>query len=160
MRPLLDRDHAQLSAVLTQLLAEDVDVTAREVARQHPTLKNVTAFTRNAQRARLIEDAKRRQDEVRAVAVGPHRQRIASVSDRLQRKAKESAQLQAQLNALVASHVACVRAVLHHGGMPALERFWRDYQAIGDSVRAAGAMPASADVIALPSGPHPPTQRR
>ena len=159
MRPILDRDHTELSAILAQLLADDVDVTAREVARRHSTLKNVTAFTRNAQRTRLIDEAKRRQTEARAIALGPHRQRMASVSEQLQRKTEESTQLQAQLSALVASHVACVRAVLRNGGIQALERFWKDYKDIGDSIRAAGAVPASAEVITLPSRPKPPSRR-
>lgn len=160
MRPLLDRDHAKLSAVLEQLLAEDVDVTAREVARRHPTLKNVTAFTRNVERAAMIKQAKRRQDEVRAVALAPHRSQVASITSQLERKAAEVVELQAQVSALVTSHVACVRAVLRHGGMPALERFWSDYKSIGDSVRAARAVPASAEVIAMPSRSRPPPRRR
>lgn len=157
MRPALDRDHAQLSAVLADLLARDVDVTARAVARQHPTLKNVTAFTRNRERMHLIEDAKRRQNEVRAVVLEPHRERIASVSEQLQRKTREAEDLHTKVEALVSSHVACVRAVLRHGGMPALERFWNDYKTIGATIRGAGAVPTGADVTSLTSRPKQPS---
>ncbi len=149
MRPLLDPQHSELAAVLADLLANDVDVTAREVARRHPSLKNVTAFTRNPERVALIEDAQARQKALRAIALDPHRKKVASVTEQLQAKSDEAEALKGQVNALVASHVACVRAVLRHGGMPALERFWADYKAIGMAVREAGAVPPGAQVIPL-----------
>jgi len=70
------------------------------------------------------------------------------------------AQLNAQLKSLVASHAACVRAVLLHGGMPALERFWTDYRLIGDTVRALGAVPSGAQVIDLPVSAQRKVRRR
>lgn len=69
MRPLVDQDHAELKAILSALLLEDVDVSAREVARRHRSLKNVTAFTRNDARAQLIDAARIRQREIRAVVL-------------------------------------------------------------------------------------------
>lgn len=67
----------------------------------------------------------------------------------LERKRAETVELRAQVEALVTSHVACVRAVLRSGGMPALERFWKDYKAIGDAMRALNAVPAGAAVVKL-----------
>ncbi len=150
MRKLLDDDNAQLTRILVELMSQDTDITVREIARRHPTLRNASAFTRNAQRTKIIEEAKRRQEEARAVNVTPHRQRAATLAERLEHRDEEVALLRSQVKALVASHAACVRAVLLHGGMPALERFWTDYKGIGDAVRALGALPAGADVIELP----------
>lgn len=76
MRRLLDEDNAQLKAVLAELLSQDTDITVREVARRHPTLGNASAFTRNGQRMKIIEDARRRQEEARAAAVAPHKQKV------------------------------------------------------------------------------------
>lgn len=147
MRVLLDPSHHELSEVLDQLLEEDVDVTAREVARRHPTLKAVTAFTRNAARAQVIADAQRRQQEVRSVATTPHRKRAETLSEQLERRGEKVTELEGAVSALVASHVACVRAVMRHGGMPALERFWNDYKEIGEQVSSLGAIPEPAPVI-------------
>lgn len=149
MRVLLDPAKHELNAVLSQLLEEDVDITAREVARRHPTIKTVTAFTRNQARAQVIADAKRRQQEVRAVATDPHRQRAETLSEQLERRGARLKELEGTVDALIASHVACVRAVMRHGGMPALERFWHDYKAIGEIVQKVGAMPEPAQVIDL-----------
>lgn len=151
MRVLLDPSHQELGAVLDQLLEEDVDITAREVARRHPTLKAVTAFTRNAARAQAIADAQRRQQEARSVATAPHRKRAETLSEQLERRGEKVSELEGAVGALVASHVACVRAVMRHGGMPALERFWKDYKEIGEKVSSLGAVPESNPVIKLAS---------
>lgn len=68
MRKRHDPDNATLKGVLENLIAENVDVTIREVARRHPELNNASAFTRNPGRMTLIDDALRRQAEVRAIA--------------------------------------------------------------------------------------------
>ena len=43
--------------------------------------------------------------------------------------------LEAQLTHMVAAHAGLIRAVQMAGGGPALERFWRDYKAVGDAVQ-------------------------
>lgn len=149
MRVLLDPAQQELNAVLAQLLEEDVDITAREVARRHPTIRTVTAFTRNQARAQVIADAKRRQQEVRAVATDAVRQRAETLSEQLERRGARIKELEGTVDALIASHVACVRAVMRHGGMPALERFWHDYKAIGELVEKVGGVPEPARVINL-----------
>ena len=149
MRVLLDPSHQELHAVLALLLAEDVDISAREVARRHPTIKTVTAFTRNQARATAISEAQARQREVRAVATMPHRRRAESLGEQLERRGELLEAQENKIDALIASHVACVRAVMRHGGMAALERFWKDYRAIGETVRSLGAVPESANVIDL-----------
>lgn len=101
MRKLLDDDNAQLARVLADLISEDADITVQEVARRHPTLHNASAFTRNAERSRIIEDAQRRQQEARAVAVEPHRQKAATLAEQLSRRDAEITVLRGQVEALV-----------------------------------------------------------
>lgn len=47
MRLLLDPKNEELADILNTLLTDNIDITAREVARRHSTLKNPSAFTRN-----------------------------------------------------------------------------------------------------------------
>jgi hypothetical protein len=47
---------------------------------------------------------------------------------------------------------ACIKAVLNHGGMPSLERFWHDYKAVGDVVKNPGGGPVQAGVLRLIPG--------
>ena len=68
------------------------------------------------------------------------------------------AELEVRVKARVASHAACVRAVMLHGGMQALEKFWADYKVIADTIRSLDAMPDSAEVIGLTSRGGKPTR--
>lgn len=149
MRPVLDADHAELREVLTSLLAGDVDVTSREVARRHSSLKNASAFTRSPDRLKLIVAAQQRQQDARRLVAEPHEKKTQSLADKLQEKEARVVELERQVEALIASHSACVRAVISHGGMPALRRFWTDYKAIGDALATIGAIPGGAKVIEL-----------
>ena len=146
MKPLSDADHAELKAVLESLLRVDMDITFRSVCRLHPTLKNQSAFTRNAGRRTLIEEAQRRQVDARNVRAAPS----ASLSEKLNVKSAELKSCQAQVAAFVAAYAACIRAVRNHGGDKSLERFWAEYKDIADVLRDVGAMPVKGQLIHLP----------
>jgi hypothetical protein len=149
MRPVKDAEHSDLREVLESLIANDVDVTVREVARRHPTLKNASAFTRSEARVALIEQARQRQQDARKVRAGPEAEKALTLSEALEQRTQRVEQLELQVKQLVASHAACVRAVMMHGGMASLERFWAEYKAIGEGMKALGAVPQPADVVPL-----------
>lgn len=153
MRRLLDGESHELKKVLETLLAEDVDITVREVARRHPSLRNASAFTRNPQRLALIEGAQQRQVDARRISTEPEKRRSESLSEMLEERNRQIAELEARVVALIASHAACVRAVMQHGGMQALERFWADYKSVADVLREVAALPGKADVVGLPISP-------
>lgn len=144
MRETLDATHEELKRVLSELLATDVDITAREVARRHSSLKHASAFTRHKERAALIEQAQRRQADARNVRGAPIAEKAATLAEQLAEKTARVAELERQVSSLVASHAACVRAVMQHGGMQSLQRFWRDYSGIAESLSALGAVPSGA----------------
>lgn len=150
MRQLLDDQNQELQLVLDKLIAEDVTITAREVARRHPRLNNASAFTRNSARSAMIGNAQKLQENARRVRIGPALEQVEAASTALVKSNEEVAKLRSQVDALVASHVACVRAVLKHGGMAALERFWIDYKGIAAELRALKAIPQGGTVVELP----------
>lgn len=149
MRKLLDNDNVELNTILESLLREDVQVTVREVARRHSTLRNASAFTRNATRMALIEAAQGRQNDARKVVLEPLRNKAADMTQALASKTTEVETLERDIAALVTSHAACIRAVLNHGGMASVERFWKDYKGIGDAVQRLRAVPTGAQVVPL-----------
>lgn len=149
MRVLLDDRNQELQLVLDALIAEDVTITVREVARRHPRLKNASAFTRNAARTAVIVKAQQLQENARSVRLGPATEQAEAATTALEKRDEEVAKLRSQVDALVASHAACVRAVLKHGGMAALERFWIDYKGIADELRALKAIPPGGTVVEL-----------
>ncbi|SPS02927.1 hypothetical protein [Cupriavidus taiwanensis] len=149
MRKLQDPHNAELRAVLDGLLVDNIDITIREVARRHPELKNASAFTRNPVRMGLIDEAIRRQCEVRTVAAGLHIQDATTIEDARKQDAQIK-ELQRQVKHLVAAHAGLIRSVQLAGGMSALERFWQEYKSIGDTVRALDAVSDGAVVLTLP----------
>jgi hypothetical protein len=149
MRITVDGTHEELRQILEKLLAADIDITAREVARCHSVLKHPSAFTRNAKRRELLEQAQHTQSSARAVRTTPFSQKAATLAEQLAMKSARVVELERQVSGLVASHAACVRAVMQHGGMRSLHRFWRDYGAIAEELRSAGAIPDGAEVRTL-----------
>lgn len=147
MRITVDPSHDALEKVLAELLAEDIDITAREVARRHPSLKNASAFTRNESRLALITKAQDTQSAARAVNSKPLVQKAATLSEQLARKSARVEELEKQVSCLVASHAACVRAVMRHGGIQALQRFWKEYAEVAKELERLGALPRGADVV-------------
>lgn len=148
MKPKLDPDNEELATVLENLLAADIDITAREVSRNHPSLHDASAFTRSADRMKMISDAQGRQAHMRT-ALNPHFVKSQSLSSKLAQASDVNVALDIQVTALTASHAACIQAVMKAGGLSALERFWRDYKAIGDAVRPFSMSAERAEVISM-----------
>ncbi len=155
MRVTVDPSHAELTAILSELLASDVDITAREIARRHSSLKDASAFTRHKKRAELIGAYQQRQTDVRSVRAGPRVQKAATLADQLEAKSARIRELEQQVQNLIASHAACVRAVMQHGGMQTLQVFWRDYKTIAQSLNSIQAIPPGAQVIQIGGGREP-----
>ncbi|MDR5777718.1 MULTISPECIES: hypothetical protein [unclassified Caballeronia] len=160
MRRLQDPNHAGLKKVLEQLLSGNVDVTVREVARRHPELKNASAFTRNEERIALITAARQQQQHARSIAAGfvSPSGPPAAVKHVGVHQTPETQALQLKLRRMVAAHAALIRAVQLAGGIGALERFWKEYKEISDTVIELDAVPANAVVLEF-SQPQPPESR-
>ncbi|MGA4005818.1 hypothetical protein ACI2VR_05415 [Ralstonia nicotianae] len=148
MKPRADESNTELAGILDTLLAADVDITAREVARRHPSLRNASAFTRDAKRMELIRQSQARQKQLRTT-LNPHATRAQTLTEKLDKKSGDVVELEAQVRALVASHAACINAVMVAGGMAALQRFWKEYHEVGDKLRAVSAYPEAAEVVKL-----------
>jgi hypothetical protein len=149
MRPLLDPQNAELSAVLDSLIVENIDVTVREVARRHQTLKNASAFTRSDERMALISSAQQRQTDARCVSVAPITEKNNKLGERLVKSQGEVEQLEQTVRCLAAGHASLIRAVQLAGGMASLERFWKEYKQVADDLHRSGATPAGAKVLQL-----------
>lgn len=149
MRPTLDSSNEELRRILEELISSDVDVTVREVARRHSSLKNASAFTRNLHRAELIASAKQRQLDARYAVSKPVAEKAAGLAQRLAEKVSKVKEQEAQIECLVASHVACIRAVMRHGGMRSILAFWKEYDELARTLSELGALPEGAKVVDL-----------
>lgn len=149
MRPTVDANHEELNRILEDLIASDIDISSREVARRHSALKNASAFTRHTERARLIEAAQKRQVDARNVSELPATRKAATLAEQLAVKSARVQELERQVAGLVASHTACVRAVMQHGGIRALQQFWTEYRGLADILQELDALPRGAKVISI-----------
>jgi len=152
MRPLADPENKELLRILQQLLDENVDISAREIVRRHSSLKHATGITRNPTRTGLVEEWQKLQERVRAAAAAAGPAPAKTLREQLDQHKARIKILEGQVRALVASHAACVRAVYERGGARGLQRFWADYDQIGQTIRALGALPDGAQVLPFPEG--------
>jgi len=146
MKTKYDSLDIELVNVLDSLLAKDISITAQEVARNHPHLRHTSSFTRNAGRMKLITSAQERQKALRTT-LNPNFGTSVSATEKLASAQADITLLESQIKALVASHAACILAVMKVGALPALELFWKEYKTIGETVSTVSAYPERAEVL-------------
>jgi hypothetical protein len=142
------RPDAIIEAILEELLLLDVDITAREVARRHPTLNAASSITRDATRRGIVIAYRQKQQDMRRWAERTQKKSSASLERTLADKDARIADLEAQIETLVASHLAMIRAAGESGGLRAWLRFFEDATTARDELISLGAVPPG-DVIKL-----------
>lgn len=140
--------------VLEELLAEDADITARAVARLHPSLAAASSITRNPMRMALLSKYQEQQATYRRWKGRTSRMSGTEQSAALAERDARIAELEATVQLLTASHVAMLRAVGELGGFSKWTKFYGDYSSVRDKLSALGALPTSTvHPLAVPSVP-------
>ena len=140
--------------VLEQLLADDADITARAVARLHPSLAAASSITRNPMRMALLSKYQEQQATYRRWQSRTSRMSGTEQSAALAAKDARIAQLEATVQFLTASHAAMIRAVGELGGFSKWTKFYADYSSVRDKLITLGALPTSiVHTLASPSLP-------
>lgn len=131
----------QMREILDALLADDRDITARAVARLHPSVKAASSFTRSASRSQMLAEYQQRQSEYRRwrgrVAKRSGTDTAASLAD----KDIRIAELQATVQLLTASHLAMLSVVGELGGFSKWAKFYEHYRDARDKLGDLGALP-------------------
>lgn len=130
--------------VLEELLAEDVDITARAVARLHPALKAASSITRSPMRMELLSKYKERQASYRRWNGRTKRMSGTEQSAVLAARDTRIAELEAAVQLLTASHVAMLRVVGELGGFSKWAKFYQNYSSVRDQLGSLGALPSSS----------------
>lgn len=120
----------EMLQVLERLLAEDIAITARAVARLHPTLKAASSITRSSTRSALLAKYQARQREFRRWRGRTSKQSASSSAAMLATKDSQISDLEASVQLLIASHVAMLRAVGEIGGFAKWANFYESYAAV------------------------------
>ena len=132
---------AEMKKILDELLANDLEITARAVARLHPSIKAASSITRSEARSRLLSEYQERQREYRRWQGRIGKQSAADTVAALAQKNQRIAELEANVRLLTASHVAMLRAVGAMGGFRKWAQFFDQYQEVRNKLEKLSAMP-------------------
>ena len=147
-------DDRVLRELLSKLLEDDVDITAREVARRHPTIKHASTLTRNPSRRRLLEEFRKRQEELRAWLARSKVRSQQTLVDDLAKRDLQIQELKRKIKVLQISYIAMIRVVASLGGMSKLLKFYEGYQTLKNELLRMELLPESP-VLHFPSGGSP-----
>jgi hypothetical protein len=153
----------QMREILETLLADDEDITARAVARLHPSIKAASSITRSESRSQLLAEYQRRQSEYRRWRGRVAKRSGADTATSLADKDIRIAELEATVQLLTASHLAMLRAVGELGGFSKWARFYEQYREARDKLIELGAVPAAKVSPMEPNNrarPAPPNGQR
>lgn len=140
-RKLQDQDNKELEAVLQALLAEDVGITAREVARRHSALASASTITRHPVRRQLLESYQNQQAEMRRWRTKLGKRSKEQTAELLTKQEAKVLELEHAVTALVAGHVSLIAAVAQVGGMAKLSKFYDRFREIRDELSRLNAIP-------------------
>ena len=143
------KDAEVFKAILEDLISIDQDITAREVARRHPTLSAASSITRNSTRRAILSKYQQRQKELRQWSARTQKTSAASIERTLADRDARIAELERQVEVLVASHVAMLRAVGEMGGFSQWARFFEMTAPVREMLAGMGALPVS-EIVPLP----------
>ena len=135
-----DADPEMLS-VLEKMLEADETITARAVARRHPTIKHASSFTRHPARSDLLSRYQEQQKRVRNLARRIPKRSKAQIANQLAEKDMLISELVLDRDALRCFILAMIQAVGEAGGTPRLAKFYADYRAVRDRLGKLGVLP-------------------
>lgn len=135
--PLAD---VEMREILDTLLANDENITARAVARLHPSITAASSITRSDSRSSLLTEYQVRQTEYRRWRGRIGKRSGLETALSLADKDLRIAELESSVQILVASHIAMLRAVGELGGFSKWSQFYADYREVRDKLVKLGAV--------------------
>ncbi|NLR73691.1 hypothetical protein [Leeia aquatica] len=131
-----------LIQILDDLLYQNVDITARAVARLHPHIGHASTITCNLPRSELVAQYQAKQQDIRKHISRLTKRSKESTAAELESKDRRIAELERQVDLLRASHLAMIRAVGElGGGMNKWVKFFEGYKDARDQLYQLDAMP-------------------
>ncbi|AIF48150.1 hypothetical protein HY57_13210 [Dyella japonica A8] len=150
----------EIDQLLRQMLELDVDITARELARRHPTLKSASSFTRLPGRRAALLRYQEEQRRIRSISQRvQHRSRASVSTDIAARDARIEA-LEREVQVLVASHMAMIRAVGEIGGFAAWAKLFEGFEDARETLVRLNAMPTNNITMLAERGESTHLQKR
>lgn len=127
--------------ILEMLLERDGDITARAVARLHPTIKAASSITRSGPRGALLAEYQHRQKEYRRWRDRVGKKSGVQVAATIADKDIRIVDLESQVALLTASHLAMLRVVGELGGFAKWASFYEQFREATQQLDRLGATP-------------------
>jgi hypothetical protein len=141
---LAPSNESKMRDILEMLLEQDDNITARAVARLHPTIRSASSITRSEARSALLSEYQRRQTEYRRWRGRVAKQSGVQVAATIADKDIKIANLESQVALLTASHLAMLRAVGELGGFRQWATFYDRFRDERQQLDRLGATPSFA----------------
>jgi hypothetical protein len=145
-RNTLDEQHVEFTKILEDLLSEDQNITAREIARRHTTLKSASTITRHPKRRELMLAYQAQQSELRLWKGRLSKTSKEGAASKLASQQSRIDELEKLLDTLTTGHISLIAAVAQVGGMGKLLKFYENFRDIRNRLYDAGAIPAEGKV--------------
>lgn len=117
----------EMCQILEELLAADIDISARAVARKHSSIKAASSITRHDNRRALLAQYQERQRAFRQWLLRLPKQSRANIAADMALKDNRIKELEKQVELLTASHLALIRTVGELGGFSKWAKFYDNY---------------------------------
>jgi hypothetical protein len=124
----------EIESILQQLLDEDENITARGVVKMHSQLKAASSITRDPIRLALLKCYQGKQVELRNWKTRIGKKSKSKIANDLASRDSRIAELEQQVNLLIASHLAMIKAVGELGGYAKWAGFFENYKVIREKL--------------------------
>lgn len=162
VRKTRDADNNELKSILQELLAADIDISAREVGRRHSLFSSASSITRNPTRHQMVKEYQNRQIEMRSWHARLSKRSKQEIAVNLADQRVKISELERNLEVLVTGHVALIAAVAQVGGMSSLSKFYDNFRDVRQQLLQVGAISAdtrTAAQIKLPDRTFKPSRK-
>ncbi len=131
---------ADMLRILHDMLENDEKITARAVARKHPTLSHASSITRSASRLELLTRFQAEQKRLREWQDRLPKRSQAKLAAQLAHKDTQIADLERQVEILRLSHIFMMQAVGELGGTSKLRVLYDRYRDVRGELQRLGLL--------------------
>jgi len=155
---LADDTDTEMVRILDEMLEADERITARAVARKHPSIRHASSITRSPSRSELLTRYQEQQRQLRSWQARMPKRSRDQVAAQLAQKDSRIAELERQIEILRVSHLAMIRTVGELGGIGKLLKLYEGCQAIRRELGKLGVLP-QAEVKPMMIAEHAGTKK-
>jgi hypothetical protein len=131
----------EMTRILEEMLEADETITARAVARKHPSIKHASSVTRHPARSALLTHFQSQQVQYRTWQARKPKRSREQLAAQLAQKDSRIAELEHQVEILRVHNLAMIRTVGELGGISKLLKLYDGYRNVRNELNRLGVLP-------------------